>query len=183
MEISNTPTDYKKTWYPGKKCPMCGSQEFYPLIADTTPAPTKTRINWRYNPWYGIAALIVVAVLALLIWLLPHRSVQPQSKQMLLICSECSETFEAEVVGKPPYTCPHCEMESAYGVLYCMDDFTIYPWQMGEDSTVTYPPCPECDKIRPGIIANVEKLEEIKARRAHYEAWKRRQEEMNNERE
>ena len=187
MEISNTPTEMKKVWYPGKKCPLCGSQEFFPLIKDTTPVKKKAKKEWRYNPWYGISALgILVLIIPLWFFVIKPitigRATTP-SKNMVLICAECKNVFEKKIREKPPYLCPECNEKSAYAALYCRDDFTIYPWKISEETKSAYPPCPECGKVKPAIIFDMKQLEEVRTKHKQYEEWKRYIEEMENAQE
>jgi len=176
MEISNMATNQKNVWYPGKKCPLCGSQEFYPSIKADEPVQTVPVSGWRYNPWYGIIAVGIVIILIPTWLFLSRRKNKPAAKNMMLICTECDQVFEAKVSGDPPYRCPKCDKKAAYIVLYCLDDFTLYPIKTSRGAEGGYPPCPECGKIRPGLISDKAKLDEIRIRRLQYEEWKKHQE-------
>lgn len=176
MEISNMSTSEKNVWYPGKKCSICGSQEFYPLIKPSEPVQTVPVSGWRYNPWYGIIAVSIVIILIPTWLFLSRKKNKPAPKNMMLICTECNETFEAKVEGNPPYPCSICDKKAAYIVLYCLDDYTLYPKKTLKGVESGFPPCPECGKIRPGLISDRAKLDEIRTERQHYEEWKKQQE-------
>ncbi len=179
MEISNMPTEEKKIWYPGKKCPICGSQEFFPSIKSSGPVEKEPVKGWRYNSWYGISAMAVVVILIPVYFLL-RRPATIAARTTVVSCTECDAASEAQVRKKPPYACPVCKKRSAYVALYCQDDSTIYPWKVEEGMETAYPPCPECQKINPGLISDETQLKEIRNKRKHYEQWKKYIEEQQN---
>jgi len=96
MEISNMPTEQKKIWYPGKKCPMCGSEEFFPSIKSSEPVQKKPVKEWRYNPWYGISAIAIVAIL-IPVYFLVRRPATATARTTVVICTECDAVSETEV--------------------------------------------------------------------------------------
>ena len=105
MEISNMPTEEKKIWYPGKKCPICGSQEFFPSIKSSGPVEKEPVKGWRYNSWYGISAMAVVVILIPVYFLL-RRPATIAARTTVVSCTECDAASEAQVRKKPPYACP-----------------------------------------------------------------------------
>lgn len=190
MEISNSPTEMKKVWYPGKKCPMCGSQEFYPSIVDeTAPVRSPEKKGWRYNPWYGIGALVIVIVVAPLILLAIHlarRQKPPPPRTVVLVCAECQEIFEKEISkGAPPYECLKCKAKAAYQALYCKRDWTIFPWKSERGGNNTFPRCPECGEVMPdspALLTSMSDVAKCRANRKKYDEWKKLIEEQENAR-
>jgi len=173
MELSNTPVESKGVWFPGKKCPMCGSQEFYPTIKPSEPANVKSKKEWRYNPYYGLIALGIVIII-IPVWLIAsRRSGSVVSKNIVLVCSECKEIFEKKVVGAPPYECPKCFKEAAYQALYCPNDLFIYSRKAENGTQTSFPSCPECGAKKAGIIFKMSTVQEIKRKRKEYEEWKK----------
>lgn len=180
MEVSSFPTDEKNIWYPGKKCPMCNSQEFYPVIKPNEAADVKTKKEWKYNPYYGIIAIAIV-ILLIPVWLIATRkSSRELSQELVLICAECKEVYKEEVSGKPPYKCSKCSKDAAYQALYCQDDWVIYPRTSGKKGISLLPPCPECGRNRGTIIFKISTVQEVRGKRKLYEEWKKQAEGKEN---
>ena len=188
MEISNSPTEMKNVWYPGKKCPMCGSQEFYPSItAEPIVEQSAGKRGWRYNPWYGISAVAVAIIAAPLILLAVHLSRRPEpapSRAVVLVCADCGHIFEKEISReRPPYKCLKCECKSAYPALYCKKDWTIFPWKTEDGGSATFPRCPECGEVlpdSPALIGKMSEVADIQEKHKQYEVWKLLKEEEEN---
>lgn len=171
MELSNEPVEEKNVWFPGKKCPICGSQEFFPIIKQNSPVNVKVKKEWKYNPYYGLIALGIVIIL-IPVWLIfAKKSSKEVTKNTILICEECNEIYEKEVSGKPPYKCPKCSKNSAYQALYCPNDWTIYPRKPLPGDFSLLPACPECGNKKSAIIFDLKTVQDVQNKRKAYEEW------------
>lgn len=171
MELSNEPVEEKNIWFPGKKCPICGSQEFFPTIKQKDPVNVKTKKEWRYNPYYGLVALGIVIILIPVWVIFAKRSSKEILKNTILICEECKQISEKEVSGRPPYKCPKCLKKSAYQALYCPNDWKIYPRKplIGDPSPL--PACPECGNKKSAIIFDMKTVQDVQRKRRAYQEW------------
>jgi hypothetical protein len=180
MEVSNIATDEKNVWYPGKKCPMCDSQEFYPTIKPSEPAHVNKKKEWKYNPWYGVVAIGIVIIFIPIYFFVLRSSSEGKLNNAMLMCSKCSEVFSSKVSGKPPFICPFCKEKTAYGALYCTYDFVIYPWKADETGQTGFPSCPVCRKTKPELLKNETHLNEVRMKRKQLEEFERKMKDMKN---
>jgi len=173
MEISSIKLDKPNLWHPGKHCPMCGSEKFFPIIAVTEtdrrqeePAPLKRRV--LMNPWTGIAALAVTIIVVLGIVLWP-RSAADSGEKVLFLCDKCGEIFEEKKGSTPPVKCPKCNERAGHRAAVCVQCSNVYSYEA--------PQCPHC-KTKPR--RPLESADELaKARKTHAEYLKR--EELEND--
>jgi hypothetical protein len=180
MEVSNLVVDEKNVWFPGKKCPMCGSQEFYPSIKPSEPVNVKSGKEWKYNPWYGIVAISIVVIFIPIYFFVLRGGSKSVSRNAILMCEVCKDIFPAQISGKPPFECPKCKKNVAYGALFCRYDFVIYPWKKDKDGGSVYPACPVCGKMNADLVKDESHLADIKMKRKRLEEFEQKAKEMKN---
>jgi len=166
MQISSVKLDKPNVWYPGKPCPMCGSEKFYPVVAITEtdtrqeqPASLKRRL--LINPWTGIVALgvTIVVVLGVILW--PrHRT--DRGEKVLFFCDACGEVFLARKGATPPVKCPECGEKAAHRAAACVRCSRVYSY--GRTT------CPHCGYALRRKLDSAD--EAAKATKAHEEYLK-----------
>jgi DNA-directed RNA polymerase subunit RPC12/RpoP len=173
MEISSVKLDTPNVWYPGKRCPMCGSEKFFPVIAVTETdmrreEPTSLKRRLLLNPWTGIVAAIVAVavVLGILLW---PRHPHDTGEEALFLCEACGEIFHAKKSLTQPVKCPDCGQRAGYRAAVCMRCSLIY----GYDKLR----CPYCGS---GSRRPLEKMDEVATLKKGHQEY-RQQEIENNE--
>ena len=164
MSIAKMRTDAPNTWFPGKKCPICGSEKFYPVIKtpeiEETEAKESIWATWKQNPWVGIgAAILVLIFIPLAIFL--SRPKHEHGIRAIYMCEKCGYLFSASVRGAVPKKCPQCKNKSGYRARHCLKCHTIYFWKKTDGKTEK-PECPKCKSTKAGIIENFEDVKKIK---------------------
>jgi RNA polymerase subunit RPABC4/transcription elongation factor Spt4 len=170
MEISGYSVDKPNIWFPGKKCPMCGSEKFYPVIpiTDTDRAqeqPTSIKRRLLLNPWTGIIALAVTIGVVLIVVLWPGRRMA-ESKG-LFFCENCKEVFSDSTSAQLPLKCPKCGERAGYRAAECTKCSLVYSYHEKE--------CPYCKTKLRRMLSTLKEVEE--ARKKH-EQYLKRQKEM-----
>jgi DNA-directed RNA polymerase subunit RPC12/RpoP len=171
MMISSFSADMPNVWHPGKKCPMCGSERFYPIIPITdTDRAQEPEVSLKRrvltNPWTGVAALGLTIVIVLLVVFWPrHRG--DRGEKALFFCGKCQEVFFARKGATPPVKCPKCGERAGYRAAKCTNCGLVYSF--GQDR------CPYC-----GASGHMplETLEQVDAARAEHKAYVRHQQEL-----
>jgi RNA polymerase subunit RPABC4/transcription elongation factor Spt4/DNA-directed RNA polymerase subunit RPC12/RpoP len=141
MEISSFNQDKPNVWYPGKKCPMCGSEKFYPVIAitetDRQQALQQVSLKRRLllNPWTGVAAFIVTIIVVLAIVFLPRHAGE-SSEKALFFCEKCHALFFARNSLPRPVKCPECGERAGHRAATCVRCHLVYSYGQKK--------CPHC---------------------------------------
>ncbi len=173
MEISSINLDKPNVWYPGKRCPMCGSEKFFPVIAITetdkrSEEPVSFRRRLLLNPWTGIGALALtlVVVFGIIFW--PrHRG--DRGERALFFCEECGKVFLARKGSTPPVRCTECGEKAGYRAAVCTKCSLVYSYHQKE--------CPHCkSKLRRMLKTPEEANEAGKAHREYLKLEKEMEE-------
>jgi DNA-directed RNA polymerase subunit RPC12/RpoP len=173
MEISSVKLDMPNVWYPGKRCPMCGSEKFFPVIAitetDTRPRePTSLKRRLLLNPWTGvIAAVVAIAVVLGILFWPKHRADTGESA--LFYCEACGQIFSAKKSSTQPVKCPECGARAGYRAAVCTRCSLIYGYNKLR--------CPYCGSRAGRPLETMDEVAKLK--KAHQEY--RKQELENNE--
>lgn len=172
MEISSINLDKPNVWHPGKKCPMCGSEKFYPVIAitetDRQQALQQVSMKRRLlmNPWTGVAAFIVtiVVVLAIIFW---PRGAQESTEKALFFCEKCHALFFARNSLPRPVKCPECGERAGHRAAKCSRCSLVYSQHQKA--------CPHCGEMsRTPVIT----LDEARQAMKDHEKYLKLEEEM-----
>jgi RNA polymerase subunit RPABC4/transcription elongation factor Spt4 len=173
MEISSVKLNMPNVWYPGKRCPMCGSDKFFPVIAITETdtrreEPTSLKRRLLLNPWTGIVAFVVAVgvVVGILVW--PRRA-HDTGEKALFYCEADGDIFLAKKSSTQPVKCPRCGQKAGYRAAVCMKCSLIY----GYDKLK----CPYCGSTSRRPLKTMDEVARL--RKAHEEY--RKQELENNE--
>jgi DNA-directed RNA polymerase subunit RPC12/RpoP len=171
MEISSINLDKPNVWYPGKKCPMCGSDKFFPVIAITETDRQQERQQQSLkrrlllNPWTGVAAFIVTVIVVLAIAFWPRHAGETGEKA-LFHCQECRALFLARNNLRRPLKCPECGARAGDRAVECAECHLIY--SLGQDR------CPHCGSRDRALLMTREQAGQ--AMKRHKEYLKREQE-------
>ena len=175
MTISSFSTDKTSVWFPGKKCPMCGSEKFYPVIPITdTDRAQEPEVSLKrrvlMNPWTGIAAVGFTVVVILLVIFWPrHRG--DRGEKVLFFCDKCQEVFYASKGSTPPVKCPKCSERAGHRAAKCSKCSLVYSRSKTR--------CPFCGETQRGVLNTPEEAQA--AMKAHEEYVKRLQEMQEDE--
>lgn len=173
MQISRLKLHKPNVWYPGKPCPMCGSEKFFPVVAITEtdrrqeqPASIKRRL--LINPWTGIVALgvSIVVVLGVIVWPKQRRD---RGEKVLFSCQACSEVFLARKGSTPPVKCRECGERDAHRAAACVRCSRVYSYGRTK--------CPHCAYTLRRTLNSAD--EAAKATKAHAEYLKLEREQNN----
>jgi len=167
MEISSFNLDKPNVWYPGKKCPMCGSEKFFPVIAvtetDRQQEQQQESLKRRLlvNPWTGVAAFIVtiIVVLAIVFW---PRHAAETSEKALFYCEKCHKVFFAKNSLQRPVKCPECGARAGHRAAVCTKCHLVHSYGQKR--------CPHCGSVDRTPLATVEQA--AKAMKDHEEYLK-----------
>ncbi|MBN1916553.1 MAG: hypothetical protein JW889_01485 [Verrucomicrobia bacterium] len=175
MTISSFSTDTPNVWHPGKRCPMCGSEKFYPVIPITdTDRAQEQEVSLKRrlltNPWTGIAALGLTILVVLVVVLWPRHSGDRGAK-VLFFCSNCQEVFFAKSASMPPVKCPKCGERAGYRAAKCLKCSLVFSY--GEKQ------CPYCKETKKPLV--LETLDQVDAAKTAHRAYVKRQQEMEQE--
>ena len=171
MMISSFSADMPNVWHPGKKCPMCGSEKFYPVIPITdTDRAQEPEVSLKRrlltNPWTGVAALGLTIVVVLLVIFWPrHRT--DRGEKVLFFCDKCQEVFYAAKGSTTPVKCPECGERAGYRAAKCVRCSLVYSYNEKQ--------CPYCKETKRKML---ETLDEVEAARRDHQAYVKRQREM-----
>lgn len=173
MEISSIKFEKPNVWYPGKHCPMCGSEKFYPVVAITETdkrreQPKSLKRRLLLNPWTGIVALVVTVAVVLGIIFLPKRRGDAGEK-VLFFCEANGEVFLDSKGSTPPLKCPECGERAGYRAAVCTRCSLVYSYNQKE--------CPYCKSPSRRPLKTMQEVAELK--KAHDEY--RKQELEDNE--
>jgi len=171
MQISSFNLDKHNVWYPGKKCPMCGSEKFFPVIAitetDIQQARQQVSLKRRLllNPWTGVAAFIVtiIVVLAIVFW---PRHPAATGEEVLFHCEKCHALFFAKSSLQKPVKCPECGARAGLRAAECAKCHLVYSFSQK--------PCPYCGSDDRALLTTLEQA--AQAMKRHEEYLKREQE-------
>jgi hypothetical protein len=166
MEISSFSTDKPNVWHPGKKCPMCGSDKFYPIIpiTDTDRAqeePVSLKRRLLLNPWTGVAAVVLTIAVVLLIVFWPRHK-GDRGEKVLFFCDKCEEVFFAKKGAMPPVKCPECGEYAGYRAAKCAKCSLVRSYSRDETK------CPYCGETSRKPLETLEDVEKAKQEHAAY---------------
>jgi hypothetical protein len=155
MKVGTADRSKDHIWYPGKKCPICGSEKFFPVVK-TDKFETKPIAKWKLDKRVGIAAGIVIGVFLIIgiVWTLLEKPHRKAGLKAVYVCDVCKHRFLKSVTGKVPRKCPECKSFAAYRAVQCQNCFTVYPWKTTENSK-EIPACPNCKLKSPRIIVRM----------------------------
>ena len=150
----------QNAWYPGRKCPICGSPKFLPVVK-TAEGMEKPLAKWKVDRRVGIAAAIVAGVFLIIgfVWYLHERPRRPAGEKALYVCDVCKERFLASVSGKVPKKCPACKGRTAYRALQCLNCYEVYPGK-SKDWAKNPPTCPKCQSTLSQILPDFSDIRE-----------------------
>lgn len=142
-------------WYPGRKCPICGSEKFFPLVRTDKFEP-KPLAKWKVDRRVGIAAGIVIFVFLIvgLVWYLHERPHRRSGLTAVYMCDVCGELFVKSVRGKTPKKCPACKNWEGYRAVQCLNCYEVYPLK-GKVNPNDPPMCPKCKSRSARIIVRL----------------------------
>ena len=140
MIVGQTERKEHHVWFPGKKCPLCGSEKFFPVVKTVEPKPIA---KWKVDRRVGIAAGVTAAVFLLigLIWYVHERPHRKSGVKAVYMCEVCGERFLRSVKGKVPKKCPECKSLAGYRAVQCQACYRVYPWK-AKDWGRDPPTCP-----------------------------------------
>ncbi len=166
MEISRVKLNKPNVWHPGKLCPMCGAEKFFPIIAITDTdtrqdKPVSIQRRLLLNPWTGIAALVVAIVVVLGIFLWPERR-GDRGEQVPYSCGKCEAVFLARKSSSLPAKCTECDERAGYRAAVCTKCSRLYSYGP--------PHCPHCKSRSRLPLKSVD--DAAQARKAHAEYLK-----------
>jgi RNA polymerase subunit RPABC4/transcription elongation factor Spt4 len=175
MQISAINLDKPNVWYPGKKCPMCGSEKFLPVIAITdtdreAERPTSFKRRLLVNPWTGIAAIAVTMVVVLGVMFWPHHR-RDTGEKVLFYCEKCDKVFYGRKAATPPVKCPTCHQRTGYRAGACDKCSLVYSRE--------HKRCPHCGNEYRRVLNTPE--EAAQARKQHQEYLRQEKEAENDE--
>ena len=169
LQVSSFNQDKPNVWYPGKKCPMCGSEKFYPVITITDTDRQQARqqqvsLKRRLlmNPWTGVAAFIVTVIIVL--W---PESAEVSTEKALFFCEKCHALFFAKNSLQRPLKCPECSERAGHRAAACERCRLVYSQHQKE--------CPHC---RSTSCTPVMTLEQATQARKDHEQYLKLEQEM-----
>jgi len=177
MEISSYSVNKPKIWFPGRKCPICGSEKFFPVIPitdtdRTLEEPSSVKRRLLLNPWTGIVALAVTIGIVLIVVLWPGR--QADRSEVLFFCEKCEEAFFGKKSATMPVTCPKCGERAGYRAAQCTECSLVYSYNQKE--------CPHCKKaLRRRMLKTLKEVAEARKKHQEYLKREREMEEYENE--
>jgi Zn finger protein HypA/HybF involved in hydrogenase expression len=162
----------QNTWYPGKKCPICGSAKFLPVVK-TVEAVEKPLAKWKVDRRVGIAAGIVAGVFLIIgfVWYLHERPRRQAGVKALYVCEVCKERFLASVSGKVPKKCPKCKGRTGYRAVQCLNCYEVYPAKT-KDWAKDPPTCPKCKSTLSQILRDFSDIRKKPAKKPEGEPGK-----------
>lgn len=145
MIVGDAKRKDQQAWYPGKRCPICGSEKFFPVVKTAEPEE-KPFAKWKVDRRVGIAAGVVAAVFLIigLVWYLHERPRRKAGLETLYMCDVCGERFLKGVAGKVPKRCPECKSRAGYRAVQCQSCYEVYLWK-AKDWGSAPPTCPKCE--------------------------------------
>ncbi len=157
-------TERKKghAWYPGRKCPICGSEKFLP-VPKTDGFEPKPIAKWKLDRRIGIAAGVVIFVFVLigLVWHFHERPHREGGLKAVYMCDKCGKLFLKWVTVKVPTKCPRCKERAGYRAVQCLKCYKVYPWK-GSDNPSEPPVCPECKSRAAKILVRLSDIQKKK---------------------
>ncbi len=152
MIVGDKERKNQHTWQPGRKCPICGSEKFFPVVK-TAEAEEKPLAKWKVDRRVGIAAVAVAGLFLIigLVWYLHERPRRKAGVKALFMCDVCGERFLKGVAGIVPKMCPECKSRARYRAVQCQSCYTVYPWK-AKDWARNPPTCPKCKSERSRIL-------------------------------
>jgi len=144
MMVGKTERKQDHAWHPGKKCPICGSEKFFPVVKTDKFEP-RPIAKWKIDRRVGITAgaLIVVFLIVLLVGYIRARPHREAGLKAVYMCDVCGELFIKGVKGKVPKKCPECKNWAGYRAFQCLNCYTVYPSKPKDDPNEA-PTCPKC---------------------------------------
>jgi hypothetical protein len=138
------------SWFPGRKCPICGSEKFFPVVKTVEAKPIA---KWKLDKRVGIAAGAVAGVFLIigLAWFSHERPHQKGGLRALYMCEVCGERFVRSVTGAVPKKCPECKSLAGYRAVQCLSCYKVYPWK-ANDWASDRPTCPRCKSKESRIL-------------------------------
>jgi Zn finger protein HypA/HybF involved in hydrogenase expression len=154
MIVGDKERKEQHAWYPGKKCPICASDKFFPVVK-TVEAEEKPLAKWKVDRRVGIAAAVVAALFLIigLVWYFHERPRRKAGLKALYMCDVCGQRFLKSVTGKVPKKCPECKSLAGYRAVQCQNCFEVYPWK-AKDWAKDPPICPKCKSTVSRILAD-----------------------------
>jgi len=144
MIVGETERKQDHVWYPGRKCPICGSEKFFPVVRTDKFEP-KPLAKWKIDRRVGIAAgaVIVVFLTIGIVWTLRARPHREAGLTAVYMCDVCGNLFLKGVTGTVPKKCPQCKNLESYRAVQCQNCYEVYPWKAANYATDP-PTCPKC---------------------------------------
>jgi NAD-dependent SIR2 family protein deacetylase len=157
MKVGTADRSKGHVWYPGKQCPICGSEKFFPVVK-TDKFETKPIAKWKLDKRVGIAAGVVIGVFLIIgiVWTILEKPHREAGLKALYICDVCGERFIRGVRGTVPKKCPECKNRDR--AVQCQNCLEVYPWKV-EENPKEIPPCPKCKARSPRIIVKTSDIQ------------------------
>jgi DNA-directed RNA polymerase subunit RPC12/RpoP len=155
MIVGTTRRERDHTWHPGRKCPICGSEKFFP-VPKTDGFEPKPIAKWKLDRRVGIAAGVVIFVFVI-IGLVLHFHEKPHREgglKAVYMCDKCGKLFVRGVTRKVPTKCPECKERAGYRAVQCLNCYTVYPLK-GSDAPHQSQICPECKSRAARILVRL----------------------------
>ncbi len=152
MMVGATDRKRNHTWHPGRRCPICGSEEFFPVVK-TDKFEVKPLARWKVDRRVGIAAGVVIVVFLIVgvVWYARVRPHREAGLKAVYVCDHCGNLFIRGVTGEVPKTCPSCGERAGYRAVQCLKCSLAYAWKTG-DSAGDSPHCPRCKSKDSAIV-------------------------------
>ncbi len=160
MIVGDTQRKDQHVWYPGKKCPICASEKFFPVVK---AVEARVLAKWKLDRRVGIAAGVMAGLFLIigLIWFLHERPHRKGGLEAVYACDSCGEQFVKSVTGKVPKKCPECKALAGYRAVQCMNCYQVYPWK-AKDWATDHPTCPKCKSKVSKILRQLSDIEKKK---------------------
>jgi hypothetical protein len=144
MMVGASERKQEHAWYPGKKCPICGSEKFFPVVRTDRFEP-KPLAKWKVDRRVGIAAGVVIFVFLIVgfAWYVHERPHRKAGLRAVFMCDVCGKRFVMGVAGKAPKKCPECKSWAVYRAVQCQGCYEVYAWK-AENWATDPPTCPKC---------------------------------------
>jgi Zn finger protein HypA/HybF involved in hydrogenase expression len=162
MIVGQTERKEDHAWFPGRKCPICASEKFFPVVK-TDKGEEKPLSKWKVDRRVGIAAGVTIVVFLLIgvIWYFHERPHRQAGRKALYICGVCGERFVSGVAGRVPKKCPKCKSWEGYRAVQCLSCYHVYLWK-AKDWAVDPPICPKCKSKVSKILNDFSDIEKKK---------------------
>jgi len=159
MIVGATERKRDHVWFPGRTCPICGSEKFLP-VPKTDGFEPKPIAKWKLDRRVGIAAGVVIFVFLIIgiVWHFHERPHREGGLKAVYMCDVCDKLFVKGVRGKVPKKCPKCKNQKA---VQCLNCYTVYPLK-AKDNPNEPPTCPKCKSKSARILVRLSDVQKKK---------------------